>query len=118
MIPTTKESLLHRCDADAIMQIIARDWALLQDEEQQELCLEAIYEILAHSVVAPDNFALLSNEAKAQFELDVDMALITIDFKDIGKIIFKDKENERYFWSLIGDKDDKKSKKIVAALFS
>jgi hypothetical protein len=113
----TKESLLQYCDAAAIIQTLANSWPLLQDEEQRELCLEEIYELLAQSAIEPDDFALLDNETKAQFELDVDMALITIDFDDLEKIIFEDKENERYFWSLIGDKDDKKNKKIFAALF-
>jgi hypothetical protein len=113
----TKELLLLCCDTDAIIKIIARDWPLLEDEERRELCLEEIYELLAQSAMEPDDFALLNNEAKAQFELDVDMALITIDFDDLEKIIFADKESEAYFWSLIGDKNDKKNKKIFTALF-
>lgn len=112
-----KESLLQFCDAAAIIKIIAHDWPLLEDEERQELCLEEIYELLAKSAIEPDDFALLNNEAKAQFELDVDMALITIDYDDLEKIIFEDKVNEDYFWSLIGDKNDKKNQKIFTALF-
>ena len=100
-----------------MIQIIADDWPLLQNEERQELCLEKIYDVLAHSVAETENFALLSSEAKAQFELDVDMALITIDFTDIGKIIFAQPQKREYFWSLIGDKNDKKNKKIFTALF-
>ena len=113
----TKESLLQYCDAEAIIQTLATSWPLLQDEERRELCLEEIYEVLAQSAMEPDDFALLNNEAKAQFELDVDMALITIDFDDLEKIIFDDDANEAYFWSLIGDKNDKKNKKILTALF-
>ncbi len=113
----TKEMLLEFCDAGAIIKIIADNWPLLEDEERRELCLEEIYELLAQSAIEPDDFALLNNEAKAQFELDVDMALITIDYDDLQKIIFENEENEAYFWSLIGDKDDKKNKKILTALF-
>jgi hypothetical protein len=113
----TKESLLQYCDAEAIIQTLANSWPLLEDEERRELCLEEIYELLAKSAVEPDDFALMNSEAKAQFELDVDMALITIDFDDLQKLIFESEENEAYFRSLIGDKDDKKNQKILAALF-
>lgn len=101
----------------AIIDEIAKAWPQLLNEEAQELCLESIYELLADSTPTPKNFSLMSNDEKAQYEIDIDMVLITIDFEDLGKLIFDDGENELYFWSLVGDRSDKKNKKIFTALF-
>lgn len=114
----TKNALLQQADVREITDIIADAWERLQDEEQQEQCLEAIYESIANTSASQHNLALLSNEGRAQFELDVDMLLITIEWEDIGTIIFDKGVNEAYFWSRIGDKNEKKNKKICKSLFS
>jgi hypothetical protein len=98
--------------------IIAEAWERLQNEEQREECLEALYESIANASASHHNLALLSNEGRAQFELDVDMLLITIAWEDIGTVIFDRGVNEAYFWSRVGDKNDKKNKKIYRSLFS
>lgn len=112
----TKKELLQHADPGEITAIIVNRWSGLHDDERREYCLEEIYASLADAVV-PNNFDLLSDDAKAQLELDVDMLLITIEWDDIGRLIFDDDANEAYFWSLIGDKDDKKNQKIFTALF-
>jgi len=113
----TKSTLLQQADVREISDIIADAWTHLQDEEQQEQCLEAIYESIANAAATHHNPALLSNEGRAQFELDVDMLLITIEitieWEDIGGMIFDKGANEAYFWSRIGDKNDKKNKKTT-----
>jgi len=114
----TKESLLRHADLRDITAIIADAWTQLQNDERQEECLEAIYESIAKSAATHHDLALLSNEGRAQFELDVDMALITIDWEDIGSVIFDQGTNETYFWSCIGDKNEKNNKKIYRSLFS
>lgn len=114
----SKQSLLEHTDIHAIIDVITKMWLQLSDEDEQELCLETIYELLADTAPTPEDFSLLSNDDKAQYEIDIDMVLINVDFKDIGKCIFDDGENERYFWSKVGDRSDKKNKKIYAALFS
>ncbi len=118
MSELTKQSLLQHADKKAIIDVIVKAWPQLSDEEQQELCLESVYELLADTAPQPADFSLLSNDEKAQYEIDVDMVLITIDFKDIGTLIFDDGENELYFWSLVGSRSDKKNKKIYQALFN
>ncbi|MGB5964380.1 MAG: hypothetical protein WBF77_03000 [Sulfurimonadaceae bacterium] len=118
MSELTKQSLLRHADAHSVIDVIAGTWQELLDEEEQELCLETVYDLLANRVPKPENFSLLSSDEKAQHEIDVDMLLITIDFNDLGKVIFDNAENENHFWSLVGNKDDKKNKKIFTALFS
>ena len=118
MSELTKQSLLQHADTHSITDVIAKAWPQLLDEDEQELSLESIYDILATTAPRPENFSLLSNDEKAQHEIDVDMLLITIDFEDIGKLIFDNGENELYFWSLVGDKSDKKNKKVYKTLFS
>lgn len=113
----TKSTLLQQADVREISDIIADAWTQLQDEEQQEQCLEAIYESIANAAASHHNPALLSNEGRAQFELDVDMLLITIEWEDIGGIIFDKGADEAYFWSRIGDKNDKKNKNIYRSIF-
>ena len=118
MSELTKQSLLQDADVHSIIDITAKAWPQLLDEDEQELCLESIYDLLANTALKPDNFSLLTNDEKAQHEIDVDMLLITIDFKDIREIIFSSRENESYFWSAVGNRDDKKNKKIFTSLFS
>lgn len=117
MSELTKQSLLQHTDAHTIINAIAKAWPQLSDEDEQELCLENIYDLLANTAPTPENFSLLTNDEKAQHEIDVDMVLITIDFEDLEKLIFDDGENELYFWSLVGDRSDKRNKKIFTALF-
>ncbi len=117
MSTPTKQSLLDHADRHAIIDVLTKAWPQLIDEDEQEECLESIYELLADTAPQPENFSLLSNDEKAQYEIDVDMVLITIDFEDLGKLIFDDGENELYFWSLVGDRSDKKNKKAFTALF-
>ena len=117
MSELTKQSLLQHADMHSIIDVIAKAWPQLADEDEQELCLETIYDLLADTAQKPENFSLLSSDDKAQYEIDVDMVLITIDFKDLAKLIFDDGENERYFWSLVGDRSDKKNKKVYKILF-
>ena len=113
----TKKSLLQHADIPAICNVVAKAWPLLLDAQQQELCLESVYEVIADAAARQHNFSLLSDAARAQLELDTDMLLITIDWRDIGTLIFDNGENEAHFWSLIGAKDDKKNKKIFRSLF-
>ena len=117
MSKLTKQSLLQHANTHVIINAIAKAWPHLLDEDERELCLENIYDLLANTSPKPENFSLLSNDDKAQHEIDVDMLLITIDFKDIEKLIFDDGENESYFWSKVGDRSDKKNKKVFTALF-
>ncbi len=117
MSTLSKQFLLEHADTHAIINIITKMWQKLSNEEEQELCLETIYELLADKAPIPEDFSLLSNDDKAQYEIDIDMVLITIDFNDLAKLIFDDGENELYFWSLVGDRSDKKNKKIFTALF-
>ena len=117
MSELTKQSLLQHADIHDIINEIVKVWSQLTDEDERELCLENIYDLLANTSPKPENFSLLSNDDKAQHEIDVDMLLITIDFKDIEKLIFDDSENESYFWSKVGDRSDKKNKKVFTALF-
>ncbi len=114
----TKKQLLQSTDSREITKTLIDFWPGLLDEEQRELCLESIYELLADNAPLPDNFNLLSNDEKAQYEIDVDMLLITIDYYDLKTLIFDDGENELYFWSNVGDRSDKTNKKIYKALFS
>ena len=118
MSTLTKQSLLQHADLHSIMDAIANVWPQLLDEDDQELCLENIYDLLANTTPKPENFLLLDNDAKAQYEIDVDMLLITIDFEDLGKLIFDNGENESYFWTKVGDRSDKRNKKILTKLFS
>jgi len=118
MSTLTKQSLLQHADLHSIIDAIAIAWPQLLDEDDQELCLENIYDLLAQVAPKPDNFSLLDNDAKAQHEIDVDMLLITIDFKDIGQLIFDNENNESLFWSNVGDRNDKKNIKIFSKLFS
>ncbi|MEN8148168.1 MAG: hypothetical protein ABFR02_11200, partial [Campylobacterota bacterium] len=108
MSELTKQSLLQHADARSIIDVIAKAWQQLLDEDEQELCLETVYDLLADTAPKPENFSLLTNDEKAQHEIDVDMLLITIDFEDLGKVIFDDGDNELYFWSLVGSRSDKK----------
>ena len=117
MSTPTKQSLLEHADTHAIIDVLTKAWPQLIDNNVQELCLESIYEQLADSTPTPENFSLMSNDEKAQYEIDIDMVLITIDFKDLEKLIFDDGENELYFWSLVGDRSDKTNKKVFTALF-
>ena len=117
MSELTKQSLLEHADTHTIINAIAKAWPHLLDEDEQELCLENIYDLIADTAPKLANFSLLTNDEKAQHEIDVDMLLITIDFEDLEKLIFDDGENELYFWSLVGDRSDKKNKKIFTALF-
>ena len=104
----TKQELLQTADAKAIAKTLAHFWITLQDQEQQELCLEQIYELLETTAPYPPEFSMHSQSKKAQYEIDIDMALITITFKDIGELLFQDEEISDYFWSLVGRKEDKK----------
>ncbi len=114
----TTQQLLEHVDEYKLISLIAAAWTNLLDEEEQELCLENIYDLLAQTAPKPDNFSLLTNDEKAQHEIDIDMLLITIDFKEIGAVIFKSEENKTYLWSLVGNNNDKTNKKIFAKLFS
>ena len=114
----TKQSLIQHADIHAIIDEIAKAWPQLTDNDVQELCLESIYDLLAKTAPKPDNFTLLTNDEKAQHEIDIDMRLITIDFKEIGRAVFKSEENKTYLWSLVGDNNDKTNKKIFTKLFS
>ena len=95
---------------------MATAWPNLLDEDEQELCLENIYDLLAQTAPKPDNFSMLTNDEKAQHEIDVDMLLITMDFREIGAVIFKSEENRTHLWSLVDN--DKNSKKTFTKLFS
>ena len=117
MSELTKQSLLQHADMHSIIDVITKAWPHLLDEDEQELCLETIYDLLADTAPKQENFMLSSSDEKAQHEIDVDMLLITIDFDDIGKLVFDGRENESYFLSVVGDKDDKKNRKIFTSLF-
>ncbi len=117
MSELTKQTLLQSADMAAVTDLVAKAWPHLSDEEEQELCLEAIYELLAFSAPKPDNFVLLGDDQKAQHEIDVDMVLITIDFTDLEKLIFDNGANEARFRSQVGDINSKSNKKIYRALF-
>ena len=97
----TKETLLQQTDPKIIIDCIAKFWPKFPDEEEEELCIEEIYDIIAHNAALPENYNLLADEEKAQLEIDIDMELITIEYSDIGKHVFKGVSNEAYFWSLI-----------------
>lgn len=113
----TKTDLLKHADAKKLATIVAKNWAKLKDEEEQEICLEAVYESLVSSAPEPENFSLMSNEAKAQHEVDVDMLLITIDFPDFRDILFDKDTVEAYFWEQVSCKDNKVNDKIYKAVF-
>jgi hypothetical protein len=114
----TKKELLQNANTEEIAQIIAKQWSKLNDEESREFCLEEIYASLAETAPRPEGFHLAGNDEKAQYEIDVDMLLITIEWDDIGNLIFDGGENEVHFWSLIGDKNDMRNRKICRSLFS
>ncbi len=114
----TTQQLLDHADEHKLISLIAAAWPRLLDEDEQELCLEIIYDLLAQTAPKPDNFSLLTNDEKAQHDIDVDMLLITIDFKEIGRAIFKSNENETYLWSLVDNNNDKTNKKLFSKLFS
>jgi len=114
----TKKELLQHADTDDITHIIAKEWSGLDDEQRREYCLEEIYASLADTAPLPEGFHLSSNDEKAQYEIDIDMLLITIEWDDIGTLIFDGGENEAHFWPLVGDKNDKRNRKIYRSLFS
>ena len=114
----TKEELLQTADTTAIAKTLANCWSTLHDEEQQELCLEQIYELIETTAPYPPEFSMHSQGKKAQYEIDVDMTIITITFKDIGKLLFQDKKINDYFWELVGSKEDKKHQKVYKKLFN
>lgn len=114
----TKKELLRNADIGEITAVIVDHWSGLHDDEHREECLEEIYASLADTTPLPDGFHLLSNDEKAQYEIDVDMLLITIEWDDIGRLIFDRGDNEAHFWSLVGDKNDKRNRKIYRSLFS
>jgi len=118
LTPPSKESLLQQCKADEISSVIGHFWASLHDQEQQELCLEAVYEMIANAAALKHDFSLLNDEQRTQFELDVDMAVITIEWEDIAGVIFDRADKEEFFWSQIGDKDDNKNREIYRLLFT
>ena len=62
--------------------------------------LEEIYDIIANTATLPENYNLLPDEEKAQFEIDMDMELILINYKDIGNYLFQEKSNEACFWKV------------------
>ena len=113
----TKKELLQAADAKAIAKTIATYWSTLHDEEQQELCLEQVYELLETTAPYPPEFTMHSQDKKAQYEIDVDMVLITITFNDIGELLFQDETTTAYFWELVGNREDKRDQKIYKKLF-
>ena len=113
----TKKELLQTVDVKAIVSTLANYWLILQDEEQQERCLEEIYELIETTVPYPPEFSMHSQDKKAQYEIDIDMTLITIDFKDIGDLLFQNEMISTYFWKLVGDKESKQNQKIFKILF-
>ena len=110
-----KETLLKQTDPKIIIDCIATFWPRFPDEEEEELCIEAIYDIIAHSAALPENYNMLSDEEKSQFEIDIDMELITINFKDIEKYIFKEEHNKVYFWGKVSKTE--KSEAIFQKIF-
>ncbi len=117
MNPPTKQKLLQVADTKAIAKTLSDYWSTLQDEEQQELCLEQIYTLIQESAPYPPEFSMHSHDKKAQYEIAIDMEIITITFKDIGELLFQDSEVSNYFWSLIGDKESKSNQKLFKKLF-
>ncbi len=105
----TKDSLLQNINPRDTIDLIAKHFPSILDEEIQESCLEEVYDVIAINTPQPENFALLTNDQKAQHEIDVDMLLITIDCKDIGKYVFKEEIDKVYFWTKVP-----KSEKIEA----
>ena len=114
----TKKELLQTADTKAIANTLANYWLTLQDVEQQELCLEQIYELIETTAPYPPEFSMHSQDKKAQYEIDIDMTLITITFEDIGELLFQDEALSDYFWGLVGDKKSKVNQKIFKTLFS
>lgn len=113
----TKESIIEHANAKALATILAEKWTTLMDEDAQEECLETVYDALAKTAPKPDNFSLLSNEAKAQYEVDVDMLLITIDYCDFETKIFDGNTIESFFWDHVSCKDKKINDKIYKVVF-
>ncbi len=112
----TKEELLLSADSKVIINIIANHLPKLDDEEQQELCLEEIYAHIETTAPYPPEFTMHSQDKRAQYEIDIDMTLITITLQDVGKLIFDAGENERYFYSVVGSESDKKCEKVFRTL--
>jgi len=112
----TKETLLQQTDTRQIIDIIARFWPQFPGEETEELCLEEIYDLIARSAEIPPDFHLLSDAQKAQHEIDIDMLLITITFKEIGDCLFKEQKAEDGFWEAVGKKS-KRDQKVFKKLF-
>ena len=112
----TKEQLLLAADAKAIAHTLANCWSTLHDDEQRELCLEQIYEQIEATAPYPPEFSMHSKEKKAQYEMDIDMEIITITFKDISELIFQNDEISQYFWDLVGNRESKENQKIVKTL--
>ena len=113
----TKKELLQTADVKAIASTLAKYWPTLQDEEQQELCLEEIYELIEATAPYPPEFSMHSQDKRAQYDIDIDMTLITIIFKDIGELLFQDEEVNNDFWELVGNKESKQNQKIFKILF-
>ena len=114
----TKEELLQIADTTAIAKTLANCWPTLHNEEQQEFCLEQIYELIENTIPYPPEFSMYSQGKKAQYEIDIDMTIITITFKDIGKLLFQDKKTSDYFWELVGSRKDKRNQQIYKKLFN
>lgn len=114
----TKETLLKQTDPKTLMECIAAKWPLLLNEDEQELCLEEIYDLIAMSAAEPENFMLLTNDEKAQFEIDIDMLLITIEFSDLAAVLFQSKQDIDTFWKLIGDRESLVNTNTYNALFT
>ena len=112
----TKEQLLLAADTKAIAQTLANCWSTLHNEEQKELCLEQIYEQIEATAPYPPEFTMHSKEKKAQYEMDIDMEIITITFKDISELLFQNEETSQYFWDLVGNKESKENQKRIKAL--
>jgi len=113
----TKKELLQTADIKSIAKTLADFWPKLQDEDQQELCLEQIYELIETTVPYPPEFSMHSQGKQAQYEIDIDMTLITITFKDIGALIFQDEVLSDYFWELVGNREEYKHQKTYKILF-
>jgi len=113
----TKQSVLENINVREVSTVLAKHWINLNDEETQEVCLEEIYESLARSQPLPEDFALLSSEAKSQYEVEVDMLLITIDYVDLEPLIFDTDTNETFFWDQVTCKDSKKNQNIYKVVF-
>jgi len=113
----TKKELLQTADTKAIANTLANYWPTLQDEEQQELCLEEIYELIETTAPYPPEFSMHSQDKRAQYDIDIDMTLITIIFKDIGELLFQNEEVNNDFWELVGNKESKQNQKIFKILF-